>query len=194
MLNAKQLTRIFPTAPQGKVRAYLKAFGEEFPKYGITSPKRIAAFLGQIGIESGELKYDEELPSKWNKADPQDPEEPTGALYEGNKALGNYVKGDGAKYIGRGIIQITGRYNYNLYGVALNLPLIGEPHIAKEPPISTRIACEYWRRKDLNAYADIWNLDEITKRINGAAKLHHDKRVALSQKALKILTEAEKNK
>ena len=192
LITENQLGRIYPTAGKPLIRKYCKAFNEWFPKYGMTSPKRIAAFLGQIGVESGELKYDEELPSKWNKKDPTDKEEATGTLYEGRKTLGNYVAGDGVKYIGRGIIQITGRYNYNKYGSELGIDLITYPERAKEPTISTRIALQYWKGKDLNGYADIWNLDEITKRINGKAMLHHDKRVALTEKALKILTETNK--
>lgn len=188
-LTENKLGRIFPTAGKVKIKTYTAAFNEAFPQYGMTSPKRIAAFLGQIGIESGELKYDEELPSKWNKKDPTNKEEPTGTLYEGRKTLGNYVAGDGVKFIGRGIIQITGRYNYTQYGSILGIDLIKNPELAKDPVIATKIALEYWKKKDLNSYADIWNLDEITKRINGSQKLHHDKRVALTEKALKILQE-----
>ena len=189
ILTENKLGRIFPTAGKVLIRTYTAAFNKHFPKYGMTSPKRIAAFLGQIGVESGELKFDEELPSKWNKSDPTNKEEPTGTLYEDNKMLGNYVKGDGARYIGRGIIQITGRYNYTLYGGLLGIDLIKNPQMAKDPDISTQIALEYWKKKECNSYADRWFLEQITEKVNGKRKLHHDKRVALSEKALKILEE-----
>ena len=193
-LTAEKLKAIFPNAKGEKIETYLACFQKEFPRYGMSTPRRVAAFLGQIGVESGELKYDEELRSKWNTLDPKDKEQPTGNAYEGRKAsLGNYVAGDGPKFIGRGIIQITGRANYTLYGNKIGVDLVKAPEKAKEPEIATRIALEYWTNKNCNAQADAWRLDKVTELVNGKAKLHLDKRVEFSERALAVLTEEKPN-
>lgn len=188
MITPEQLKKIYKYARQDKVNLYCEAFNRVFPKYNM-NPKRIAAFLGQIAVESGELKYDKELPSKWNKKNVQDSKEPVGSLYEGRKNLGNNQPGDGPKFIGRGILQITGRANYALYGKKIGYDLIDNPELACNPEISTRIALEYFKDRGLLELADQWNLDEITRRVNGNAKLHLKERIEYSEKALKILTE-----
>jgi len=154
---------------------------------GFNTPKRIAALLGQIGVESGELRFDKELPSVYNKKDPKDKNEPVGTLYEGRKLLGNTQPGDGPKFIGRGVLQLTGRENYTLYGKKLGLDLVGNPELACNPEVSVKIACQYFLDRKLHEAADKWDLDTITVKVNGKAKLHHDQRVAYSEKALKVL-------
>ena len=153
----------------------------------MNTPKRIAAFLGQVAVESGELKYDKELPSKYNKKNPSDPKEPCGTLYEGRKTLGNTQAGDGPKFIGRGVLQLTGRANYADYSKKLGIDLIGNPELAATPEVSVKIACQYFKDRGLLVLADAWNLDEITRRVNGNAKLHLEQRVAYSEVAKKIL-------
>jgi len=69
----------------------------------------------------------------------------------------------------------------------LGVDLVNNPELACDPEISTKIACEYFKKRGLLELADEWNLDEITKRVNGTAKLHHDIRVKYSEKALEIL-------
>ena len=187
MITPAQLAEIYPQAPKEKLFLYADAFKNELPKYDINTPKRLAAFLGQIGVESGQLKYDKELPSKWNMKNPQDPNEKVGTLYEGRKNLGNVQEGDGVKFIGRGLIQLTGRSNYFRYGKDIGADLVGNPELAKEPKWATAIAGQYWKSNGCNELADAWNLLGITKRVNGAAALHHDIRAAISERALSIL-------
>ena len=155
----------------------------------MNTTKRIAAFLGQVAVESGELKYTVELPSKYNKRDVKDTKEPVGTLYEGRKNLGNNQPGDGPKFIGRGILQLTGRANYENMSNKLNVDLVNNPDLACDPYVSTKIACEYFKERSLLSFADKWDLDTITERVNGKAKLHHDLRVKYSERALKILLE-----
>lgn len=186
-ITPEQLKAIFTKTPKEKIEAYALAFSKEFPSWGLTTPRRIAAFLGQVGWESGELRYDEELRSKWNTSDPKDPTCPTGNLYENRKALGNYVPNDGPKFIGRGIIQLTGRANYTKFGNLVGIDLVKNPERAKEPLVATKIALAYWKDRGLNSHADAWNLDRITELVNGKAKLHLKERVAISEKALKVL-------
>ena len=187
-ITEKQLGDIFPNAKADKVKTYTAAFNAVLPRYNFINWKRWAAFLGQIGVESGELKYDEELRSKYNTKDPSDKTQPTGNAYEGRKAsLGNYVPGDGSKYIGRGILQITGRANYARYGTKLNINLVDKPELAKDPVIATQIACEYFKDKGIHSHADAWNLDKCTELVNGRAKLHLEQRKLYSIRALQVL-------
>ena len=187
VLTEEKLKAIFPKAPADKLKAYAPAFAKSCAEMGFNTPKRIAALLGQIGVESGELRYDKELPSKYNKKDPKDANEPTGTLYEGRKNLGNLQAGDGPKFIGRGVLQLTGRANYEAYGKKLGLDLANHPELACTPEVSVKIACQYFKDRKLDEAADKWDLDTITLKVNGTAKLHHEQRVAYSEKALKIL-------
>jgi putative chitinase len=187
LLTEEKLKKIFPKAPPDKIKAYGPVFGEACEEMGFNTPKRIAALLGQIGVESGELRYDKELPSVYNKKDPKDKNEPTGTLYECRKLLGNTQAGDGPKFIGRGVLQLTGRENYTLYGKKLGLDLVGNPELACDPKVSVKIACQYFLDRKLHEAADKWDLDTVTLKVNGKAKLHHDKRVAYSEAALKVL-------
>lgn len=187
MLTEEKLKAIFPNVKKDKCSLYTRAFNEILPKYGMNTPKRVAAFLGQIGVESGELKYDKELPSKYNKKNPANPLEATGTLYEGRKGLGNVNPGDGPRFIGRGILQLTGRSNYESMSKTLGVNLIQNPELACDPIVSTQIACEFFKAHGLIELSDAWNLDKITERVNGRAKLHLDLRIKYSEKALAVL-------
>lgn len=188
MLTIEKLQKIFPRANSKKVEFYVNAFNKVLPLYGIDTPKRISAFLGQIAVESGELRYDKELPSKYNKKDPKDANEPTGTLYEGRKNLGNTNPGDGPKYIGRGILQLTGRANYENMAKKLSVDLTNNPELACDPEVSVKIACEYFKQRNLLPLADVWDIEKITEKVNGKAKLHLKQRIEYSEKALKILS------
>lgn len=187
LLTEEKLKKIFPRAPADKIKAYGPIIGKACEDMGFNTPRRVAALLGQIGVESGELKYDKELPSKYNKKNPSDPNEPTGTLYEGRKTLGNVLQGDGPRFIGRGVLQLTGRANYIDYGRKLGIDLAGNPELACDPVTAVKIACQYFKDRKLDEAADKWDLATITKRVNGSAMLHHDKRVAYSEAALKVL-------
>ena len=94
--------------------------------YGINTKLRISHFLAQIAHESAHFRTLEEYAS--------------GAAYEGRKDLGNVYKGDGRRYKGRGVIQLTGRANYRKYGKILGIDLENHPERASEPEISLRTA------------------------------------------------------
>lgn len=187
-LSQNSLKEIYPNIKPDKCELYVNAFNNVFPRYNMNTPRRIAAFLGQIGVESGELKYDKELPSKYNKKDVNNPLEPTGTLYEGRKQLGNTQEGDGPKFIGRGILQLTGRANYENMSKKLGVDLINNPELACNPVISAMIACEYFKERGLLELSDVWDLEKITEKVNGKLKLHHDLRVKYSERALRVLT------
>lgn len=127
--------------------------GETLNKYDINTSYRVAQFIGQITHECDGFCTTEEYAS--------------GKAYEGRKDLGNTVYGDGVRYKGRGLIQLTGKVNYKLYGELLDIDLLNNPMIAADPKTSLLIACEYWKQRNLNKYADKNDLVSITRKING---------------------------
>jgi len=140
-------------------------------QYGITTPLRLAHFLAQVAHESGEFKYTEELAS--------------GQAYEGRKSLGNTQPGDGVRFKGRGLIQITGRYNYKRYANFMkNSRLLEEPGLLKELPWSADSAGWFWRfgnGTDASNAADKDNLLAVTRIINGGTRGLADRQRKLKQ-------------
>jgi putative chitinase len=124
-------------------------------KFQIDSELRVAHFLAQTCEESDGYCTTVEYAS--------------GAAYEGRADLGNTQLGDGVRFEGRGLIQLTGRANYDQYGDLLQLDLVGDPDLASEPATSLLIACEYWQQHKLNAFADQDDIETITRRIMAAS-------------------------
>jgi putative chitinase len=127
-------------------------------EFGITTPQRQAAFLAQVCHESGSLRYTREIAS--------------GAEYDvGAKAvaLGNTPvdDGDGERYKGRGLLQITGRTNYARCAAALNMDLIDNPALLEAPAAAARASAWWWREHGCNELADQNLFGTLCKRING---------------------------
>ena len=121
-ITQQQLLQILPNA--GPVAGvFVPVLNAAMGHYQIVGTNRVAAFIAQIGHESGQLKYVKEI---WGPTAAQ-------AKYEGRKDLGNTVAGDGSKYRGRGLIQITGRANYMACGEGLGLNLIKQPELLEKP-------------------------------------------------------------
>jgi putative chitinase len=123
-----------------KSEIYTPILNSAFEEFGVTTAPRICAFIAQVAHESGSFVYLKEIAS--------------GAAYEGRKDLGNTQPGDGVKFKGRGLIQITGRANYTLAGKALGLDLINHPELLELPVNAVRVSCWYWATKKLNVIAD----------------------------------------
>lgn len=126
---------------------------EAMEKKDIITPLRIAAFCASIIHESGSFRYVREIAS--------------GKAYEGRKNLGNIYPGDGVKFKGRGLIQITGRSNYALCGKALAVDLLEHPILLESTLFATQSAVWFWNLHGLNGYADKDDFRRITKIING---------------------------
>lgn len=122
-------------------------------RYLIQSPVQQAAFLAQVAHESGSLKYVQEIAN--------------GLAYEGRLDLGNNIQGDGVRYKGRGLIQLTGKANYALYGPLLGLDLLNRPEALEEPHWACFSAACFWHRNGLNELASGDKFGAITKKING---------------------------
>ncbi|MBO5387618.1 MAG: hypothetical protein J6A59_05690 [Lachnospiraceae bacterium] len=105
----------------------------------------------------------------------------SGKKYEGRKDLGNTQKGDGMRFKGRGLIQITGRANYTELSNDVGINFVSQPLLLSLPEYAVMSACWFWDKRKLNKYADAGEFKEITRRINGGyngledrEKLYHN--------------------
>ena len=178
-ITTLQLQQILPNAGQS-AGVFVPVLNTAMVRYQIVGSLRMAAFIAQIGHESGQLRYVREMGSDQylSKYD-------TGSLA---KRLGNTPEadGDGQKYRGRGLIQITGRANYMTCGEALGLDLINYPELLEKPQHACMSAAWFWASRGLNTLADAGKFDTITRRINGGQNGAADRR-ALYAQALKVL-------
>jgi putative chitinase len=163
---------------------FMDAINATCVKYDISTPIRQLCFLAQVGHESGGLFYTEELAS--------------GAAYEGRKNLGNTQPGDGVRFKGRGLIQITGRANYGAVGTALGVDFIKNPTLLGGKNVTVCTAQQiqnaalsagwFWNSRKLNTIADtidikkaidtgsnLANFVAMTKKINGGTNGLHDR-------------------
>jgi putative chitinase len=134
-MTNEQLKAIMPQSTEANRQKFLPFLNQYMPEYGIT-PEREAAFIAQIGHESGQLRYVEELAS--------------GVAYEGRKDLGNTQPGDGKRFKGRGLIQITGRKNYQQISDAWDVDFIANPALLTMPEYAVKSACWWYRNNVLS--------------------------------------------
>ena len=161
---------------------WLEPLNETFAKYEINTPKRQACFIGQCMHESGGFKILQEnlnysakgLMSTWPSRFPdmetalkyeRNPEKIASKVYAGR--MGNNTPEEAGKYIGRGLIQLTGKENYANCGLGLGVDLLGHPDWLATPKYAALSAGWYWNKKSLNALADSMDIETMTKRING---------------------------
>ena len=152
-MTKQNLSDILIYASNYNITRFFQPMTDTMLKFSINTPKREAAFIAQIAHESGSLKYVKELAS--------------GAAYEGRKDLGNTEQGDGVRYKGRGLIQLTGRANYKKASEYFGQDFISHPEMIETPYYAAMVAGWYWDRHGLNQYADVKDLRRITKIING---------------------------
>lgn len=156
MITATQLLAIMPNAG-ARADIFAVPLSVAMLARGIDTPARAAAFLAQIAHESGQLRL---LSEVWGPT-------PAQRRYEGRADLGNVERGDGKRFLGRGLIQVTGRKNYLLCGFALDLDLIAHPELLERPDHAAASACWFWQSNSLNRYADAGDFVGLTRRING---------------------------
>lgn len=171
MITLEQLIKIMPYA-KARASTFLPFINAAMEEFGINTKLRQTAFLAQIGHESGQLRYVKELAS--------------GSAYEGRRSLGNNMPGDGEKYKGRGLIQVTGKINYTAVMLALNLDCLEHPEVLETPENATRTAAWWWKEHGCNEMADTGDFLAITKRINGGTNGLED-RQALYKEAKRVL-------
>lgn len=161
-VSLQEFTSMSPGIDPNTAKVYLPHLNASMLRANISSDARKAAYIAQLGHESDGFNTLEEYAS--------------GADYEGRRDLGNTQKGDGKRFKGRGPIQITGRANYRSYGDAVGVDLIKDPALAATPGVGFQLAAEYWKRNDLNRYADRGEFDTVTQRINGGQNGRADRR------------------
>lgn len=183
---------------------WLDPLNETFDKYQINTPQRQACFLGQTLHESGNFKFTREnlnysakaLMATWPSRFPdidtatqyeRQPEKIASKVYVGR--MGNESPEDAAKFIGRGLIQCTGKENYTHCGEALGVDLVAQPQLLEEPRYAALSAGWFWNKKGLNALADEGtkdSFDVMTKRINGGLLGIDDRKTKMIE-ALNVL-------
>jgi putative chitinase len=185
LITLEQLIGINEKKNKEKCKYYFDAINYVLPQYGISTPIRLSHFFAQILHESGNLEYKEEnlnysaqgLLTVFPKYFPNEeianeyarnPEKIANRVYGGRMGNGDEDSGDGWKYRGRGLIQLTGHDNYKACGTALDLDLLGSPDLlCQDPEAIVYSACWYWSSRNLNELADKDYILGITKKING---------------------------
>jgi putative chitinase len=150
-MTLDELKRIMPLAGP-RADKFFGPLTDTMAKWEINPELRKSAFLANLAHESGQLRYVLELAS--------------GAAYEGRMDLGNIYAGDGRRYKGRGLIQITGRTNYNACGKALGVDLVACPELLELPQYAADSAGWFWKTHKLNEVADSGDFDAVCDLIN----------------------------
>lgn len=152
----ERLWRLAPTANAAIIVGIAERFDKQGRDYGVTTRLRICHFLAQAAQETDGFRTLEEYGGRayFNR-------------YEGRRDLGNTQTGDGARYHGRGIFQLTGRANYRRFGHMLGIDLEAGPDRAKEPAVALSVAFAYWRERGIEAAADADDVVAVTRLING---------------------------
>jgi putative chitinase len=190
LITKDQLKVILSNAKPENIDKYHDPLQKALTHYSINSPLRIAHFIAQVAQESGSFRYNEEI---W----PNPTLNPQGVAtkgsswqlkYEGNTGLGNTQPGDGYRFRGRGLIQLTGRANYTSYGKFIQRDLTSGTNsdLVGQPALAVDAAGWFWNTRNLNSYADKDDVLSITKRINGGT-LGLEERKAFLVKAKKAL-------
>ena len=177
MITKEQLQKVMPYA-KDRIDKFLPWINAGIKEHNMGLDE-VRMFLAQIAVESGELRYVKELAS--------------GEAYDtGRKAiqLGNTPEadGDGQKYKGRGIIQITGLTNYEALSLALCIDCVNHPEILEQPEYAVKSAFWYWTTNGLGRYSEptLDNFKIVTKRINGGYN-HLAERTQYWEKAKKYI-------
>lgn len=161
-----------------------RAMAADFPKYQINTGLRIAHFIAQAAVETQWFRYLSELGS--GKDANHDGYDDYLQQYDFRKDLGDSHVGDGDKYRGRGLFQLTGLFNYTVYATKLSLPLITNPAMAAQPEVAVLTACLYWSDRKINGMADADDCQAVTKKINGGLNAYSD-RLAVTTKLKALL-------
>lgn len=198
MVTRAQLKELYPRATDTLLDAMANQIGGLFQQFGITTPLRIQFFLAQIGHESGGGTVREEnmnyraarirevWPTRFAseaaaKPFAHQPEKLANKVYADRMGNGPPESGDGFRFRGRGLIQITGRDGYKNVGREAGLELVGSPQLAFEPKHALLIACAFWKWKGVNTVCDTGNFVNVTKRINGGTVGLADRRAWLDK-------------
>jgi putative chitinase len=178
----EQLREMIPKNPY--VDQWYEAISEILPEYEITTPQRVAAFLAQCAHESGGFVFLKEnlnykaasLRRVFPKYFPDDAiaaqyagkgEMIANRVYANRMGNGDEASGDGWRYCGRGLIQLTGKNNYTFFAGSLDIPVEEASEYLQTFEGAVQSACFFWEQNKLNQWADKGDILTLTKRING---------------------------
>jgi len=199
-LTKEQLAQIIGKNPY--LDHWFDALSQALPDYEINTPQRIAAFLAQCAHESGNFNFIKEnlnyqaaslvrvWPRYFNDSNAaqyaHNQEKIANRAYANRMGNGPEESGDGWKFCGRGLIQITGRSNYQSFADSLQISIDDASEYLKTFEGCVQSACWFWEANNLNQYADSGDIVTMTKRINGGI-LGLDDRTQRYQRALQVL-------
>jgi putative chitinase len=181
-ITEQQLQQILPG--NSYISQWCDALNKILPKYNIDTDYRLAQFLSQTYVESEaytalieNLNYSaQSLMRVWPNYFPtiqianeyaHHPEQIANRAYANRLGNGNEASGDGWRYIGRGLIQVTGKYNYNSFAQNIDMDITQVPAYLLTFNGAVEVACWFWSTHDLNQYSDTQNTKEVTYLING---------------------------
>lgn len=170
LITVEQLIKIAPHASQSRLHELAPGINQTLEQFKIDTILRIAHFIAQVAHESGSFNYMEEIAS--------------GEDYEGVDDLGNVQPGDGIKFKGRGLIQLTGRTNYQNFSKAMNIDFIAKPELVAKAPYAILAAGWFWDTNHINRHADNDDVERVTEVINGGHNGLDDRREYLAQAKL----------
>jgi putative chitinase len=199
-ITREQLAQIIPKNPY--IDQWTDALNKLLPDYEISTPQRVAAFIAQCAHESGyfvflkeNLNYRaESLMRTWPRHFPtldiatqyaRQPERIANRAYANRMGNGDEASGDGWRYAGKGLIQLTGRNNYEAFAESIETPVEEIPAYLETFEGAVQSACWFWESNNLNQFADNNDILTLTKRINGGTIGLAD-RMEKYEKALRV--------
>jgi putative chitinase len=197
----QQLAQMIPGNPY--VPQWYQALCKILPEYGINTPARVAAFVAQCAHESGNFRLlkenlnyrAESLMKVWPSRFPNievarqyamQPEKIANKVYSSRMGNGDEASGDGWKYAGKGLIQLTGKDNYTWFAESIETPLEEIPEYLQTFEGAVQSGCWFWEVNNLNQWADAGDILTLTKRINGGT-IGLDDRIKHYKHALHVL-------
>jgi putative chitinase len=185
IITKEQLAQLIPGNPY--LDQWCNALNEILPEYGIDTPQRVAAFVAQCAHESGNFRaLKENLNYRWETlrklfskyfptddlakayaAMPNKQEAIANRIYASRMGNGDEQSGDGFRFCGRGLIQLTGRDNYTFFAGSLDIPVEEAAEYLQTFEGAVQSACWFWETNNLNQWADKDDILTLTKRING---------------------------
>lgn len=204
MFSTQRISALAPLCKPEIAAAIASALEPLAPLYGVTTALRVSHLMAQLAHESqGFTRLEENLnytsdtrialvwPRLASRAHElvRNPHALANAAYANRIGNGDEAAGDGWRFRGRGIIQLTGRDNYRKHGDEIGVDLIAEPQRAAEPAIAAQLALAFWRLRGCNACADNDDVEGVTRLINGPALRGLDRRRALTARAKEIFAE-----
>jgi len=203
MVSVSQLQQIFPQGDANDLAEICEPLNAAMAEFNIANPQEQAMFLAQCGHESGNfstvqenLNYRAEtlvkvFPKYFRDVNPADyekqPEKIANRVYSNRMGNGDEASGDGWKFCGRGLIQVTGRNNYQAFADSLQMSIDDVPEFLTTFEGAVQSACWFWENNNLNQYADAGNIKELSIKINGGT-LGLDERIQHCTRAYQILS------